>query len=316
MENKKNRTRELVGQFKIVLIFLAMCIILTILKPTFFSVSNIINVLRQISIIAIISMGSTMIIISGGIDLSPGSIAGVTGIIAAMLSSSGMPVIVPVLAGLLAGALCGLFNGAIIAKGNIPPFIVTLGMMTIGRGLAYVLSDGKPISGLSSSFLVLGRSSVMGIPVPIIIMVLAVLLTWMVMDKRVFGKHVYALGGNENAARVSGVNVDLVKIKVYVFAGLMAGLGGVVLASRIATGHPNSGNGYEMDAIASTVIGGTSLSGGVGTIGGTVVGALIIGVLNNGLDLLGVSAYYQQIAKGLIIIAAVLMDQKTKSKTN
>ena len=305
---------ERVGKLKIVFVFLILCIILTILKPSFLTATNLINVLRQISIITIIAMGSTMIIISGGMDLSPGSIAGVSGIVAAAASAAGMPLIVSLAGGLGVGALCGLFNGFVIAKGNIPPFIVTLGMLSIGRGMAYVLSDGKPISGLSSSFLVLGRSDFLGIPVPILIMAGAVILTWCIMNKRVFGKHVYALGGNENAARVSGVNVDRVKIKVYTYAGLMAGLGGLVLASRIATGHPNSGDGYELDAIAATVIGGTSLSGGLGTIGGTIIGALIIGVLNNGLDLLNVSAYYQQIAKGLLIIAAVLMDQKSKRK--
>lgn len=309
-KSKKAGALALAARLKIVLIFLVMCVILTILKPTFLSIDNIINVFRQISIIAIIAMGSTMVVITGGIDLSPGSIAGVAGIAAAMCAAAGLPVLVPVLAGLAVGAACGLFNGVVIAKGRIPPFIVTLGMLSIARGLAYVLSDGKPISGLSASFLVLGRASVFGVPVPILIMLLMVVLTWCVMKKRVFGKHVYALGGNEEAARVSGIDVDRVKIKVYVFAGLMAGLGGLVLASRIATGHPNSGNGYELDAIAATVIGGTSLSGGIGTVGGTIIGALIIGVLNNGLDILSVPAYYQQIAKGLIIILAVLMDRK------
>lgn len=313
MEQTKSRSiRQIIGKFKIVLIFVVMCTILTILKPSFIQPSNLINVVRQISIVAIIAMGSTLVIITGGIDLSPGSIAAVAGIVAATFAANpAFPVIVPILAGVLTGAVCGLFNGVIIAKGNIPPFIVTLGMMSIGRGLAYVLSDGKPISGLSASFLFLGRKSIAGIPVPILIMVLLVALTWVIMNKRVFGKHIYAVGGNEIAARVSGVNVDRIKIKVYAYAGILSAIGGVVMASRITTGHPNSGTGYEMDAIAAAVIGGTSLSGGIGTIGGTVIGALIIGVLSNGLDILGVSAYYQQIAKGLIIIAAVLMDKKS-----
>lgn len=313
MEQTKSRSvAQIIGKFKIVLIFVVMCVILTILKPSFIQPSNLINVVRQISIVAIIAMGSTLVIITGGIDLSPGSIAAVAGIVSATFAANpNLPVIVPILAGVLTGAACGMFNGVIIAKGNIPPFIVTLGMMSIGRGLAYVLSDGKPISGLSSSFLFFGRKSIAGIPVPILIMVLLVALTWVIMNKRVFGKHIYAVGGNETAARVSGVNVDRVKIKVYAYAGILSAIGGVVMASRITTGHPNSGSGYEMDAIAAAVIGGTSLSGGVGTIGGTVIGALIIGVLSNGLDILGVSAYYQQIAKGLIIIAAVLMDKKS-----
>ena len=309
MEKSKKKFAHLDG-LKIVLILLFMCVILTLLKPSFLSVPNMINIFRQISIIAIISMGSTLVIVSGGIDLSPGSIVGVSGVVAALCSASGMPLIVALIAGLGMGAACGFFNGVVIARGKIPPFIVTLGMLSIARGLAYVISQGKPISGLSSSFLVLGRSDVLGIPVPIILMLLVVLLTWVLMNKRVFGKHIYAIGGNEDAAHVSGIRISRTKIKVYTYAGLMAGLGGILLASRIATGHPISGSGYELDAIAATVIGGTSLSGGIGSIGGTLIGALIIGVLNNGLDILGVPAYYQQIAKGFIIIIAVLMDRK------
>ena len=312
MQKEKFSITTLLSKGKIVAIFVLMCIILTILKPSFIQPSNIINVFRQISIVAILAMGALLVIITGGIDLSPGSIVAVSGVVAAMFASSPeIPVFIAIAAGLLTGAVCGLFNGVIIAKGKIPPFIVTLGMMSIGKGLAYVLSDGKPISGLSSSFEFIGRKSILGIPVPILIMAVIVIFTWVLMNKRIFGKHVYAIGGNETAARVSGIHVDRIKILVYTFAGTMAGLGGTVLAARIATGHPNSGDGYEMDAITAAVIGGASLSGGIGTIGGTIIGALIIGVLTNGLDLLGVSAYYQQIAKGLIIIAAVLMDKKT-----
>lgn len=311
--SKKKRTGQTFGQFKILLIFLLLCVVLAIMAPSFLTGSNLINVLRQISIISIISMGSTMVVVSGGIDLSPGAVVAAAGVAAAMLATTdaGMPVIVPILAGIGVGVLCGLINGVVVAKGNVPPFIVTMGMSSVARGFAYVLSEGKPISSLSDSFQVIGRSSLAGIPVPILIMLVMLAFTAVLMSKFTFGKHVYATGGNPVAARVSGINVDRITILVYTFAGAMAGLGGLVLASRINTGHPNSGTNYELDAIAATVIGGTSLSGGKGNVLGTIVGALIIGVLNNGLDILGVPAYYQQICKGVIIVATVLMDQKS-----
>lgn len=304
---------HMLDKIKIFLVFMLMCGILAVLKPSFLTFSNFINVFRQISIISIVAMGSTMVIISGGIDLSPGSILGLAGVVAANFAfPDTYPVVVPLLAGLGVGLLCGLFNGIVTAKGNVPPFIVTLGMSSIARGFAYVAAKGKPISGLSASFQYMGRHTILGIPVPVLIMLFVFIVTSILMSKLIFGKHVYAVGGNIIAARVSGINVDRIKIIVYAFAGITAALGGVVLASRINTGHPNSGTGYELDAIAAAVIGGASLSGGEGAILGTLVGALIIGVLNNGLDILGVPSYYQQICKGFIIIATVLMDQKGK----
>lgn len=304
---------SILNKTKIVIIFIVMCIILTILAPAFLSGTNIVNVIRQISIICIISMGSMLVIITGGIDLSAGSVAAVSGVAAAVLAVEfELPAAAAILGGLLFGGVLGLINGVIVAKGKIPPFIVTLGLSEIARGVAYVLSDGKPISGLPKLFRALGRSSIAGVPVPIIIMVLILIITYILTKKLIIGKHIFAAGGNQNAARVSGIRVDRMLILVYTYAGVMAALGGLVLTARISTGHPNSATGYELDAIASTVIGGTSLSvGGVGSVLGTLIGALIIGVLNNGLDILGVSAYYQQIAKGLIIIATVLMDRKT-----
>jgi inositol transport system permease protein len=222
------------------------------------------------------------------------------------------PIVVPILIGLGTGVLCGFFNGIVIAKGNVPPFIVTLGMSSIARGFAYVATNGKPISGFSKPFQFIGRSNILGLPVPVIIMAIMLAITALIMSKLIFGKHVYAIGGNTVAARASGINVDRVKVLVYVFAGITAAAGGLVLASRINTGHPNSGTGYELDAIAATVIGGTSLNGGTGTIMGTLFGGLIIGVLSNGLDILGVPSFYQQICKGFIIIACVLMDKKQR----
>lgn len=311
MDSKKILTA--LNRAKIVIIFIVMCIILTVLAPAFLSGTNIVNVIRQISIICIISMGSMLVIITGGIDLSAGAVAAVSGVAAAVMAVElGLPAAAAILGGLLVGAAFGLIGGIIVAKGKIPPFIVTLGLSEVARGIAYVISDGKPISGLPKGFRALGRSSLAGVPIPIIVMVLILIITYILTKKLIIGKHIYAAGGNPNAARVSGINVDRILILVYTYAGLMAGLGGLVLTARISTGHPNSATGYELDAIAATVIGGTSLSaGGIGSVLGTLIGALIIGVLNNGLDILGVSAYYQQIAKGLIIIITVLMDRKT-----
>ncbi len=306
------RIKSLLEKARIVLILIVLCAVIGFLAPTFFTAANLINIVRQISIICIIAMGSMMVIITGGIDLSPGSIAAFSGVVGAILATTGgFSPLAAIFVGILAGGICGLVNGVIVAKGKIPSFIVTLGMSEIARGLAYILSNGKPVSGLPKGYLVIGRTSIGIIPVPIIIMAAVLVITWIIMKKLTIGKHIYAVGGNPVAARVAGIHVDRVLIMVYAFAGLTAGLGGLVLSARIASGHPNNADGYELDAIAATVIGGTSLSGGIGSVWGTLIGALIIGVLNNGLDILSVSSYYQQVAKGVIIIVCVLMDRKT-----
>ena len=223
------------------------------------------------------------------------------------------PLIVPVMMGVLSGAGCGAVNGWAITKGRVAPFIVTLGMMTGARGLALVISGGRPVSNLSVEFTRIGSSSVAGIPIPILIFFAVALASYLFLKNLKPGRYIYAVGGNETAARASGVNVDAVKVFAYTVCGALAGLAGVVLASRITTGQPNAGVGYELDAIAAVVIGGTSLSGGVGGVGGTILGALLMGVINNGLDLLNVSSYYQQIVKGIIIVGAVWMDRSQKS---
>ena len=263
-----------------------------------------------------------MAIITTGIDLSSGSVLAVAAVVAASLAQRAdwasrmypnlpaLPVIVPILAGLLVGAACGWVNGALIAKAKIPPFIATLGMMTAAHGVALLYSNGRPISSLTASFNFLGQGEVFGFPFPIIILIIMAGVTQVMLNNTRFGRHVYAVGGNAQAARISGVNLDSVLIRVYVYAGLLSGLAGVVLASRISSGQPGLGTGYELDAIASAVIGGTSLSGGIGTVWGTMVGALIIGVLNNGLDLLNVSAYWQMIVKGAIIVVAIIIDER------
>lgn len=309
-------------KYAIVLILLGMFVLMSILSPAFLQPRNLLNVVRQISVIGLIAMGVTMAIITTGIDLSSGSVLALAAVVAASLAQRpdwpnrmfpnlpSLPVIVPIAAGLLVGALCGLINGSLIAKTKIPPFIATLGMMTAARGVALLYSNGRPISSLTPSFNFLGQGEVFGFPFPIIILILMAGITQVLLNNTRFGRYVYAIGGNEQAARISGVNLDSVKIRVYTYAGLLSGLAGVVLASRISSGQPGLGQGYELDAIASAVIGGTSLSGGIGTVWGTIVGALIIGVLNNGLDLLNVSAYWQMIVKGVIIVVAIIIDQR------
>jgi len=217
---------------------------------------------------------------------------------------------VPIGAGILAGALCGAINGVLITRGRVAPFIVTLGMMTAARGLALVVSDGRPVSNLRREFTWIGSGDLAGIPFPTLILACVALLSWVFLSRTRHGRYIYAVGGNQGAARASGVNVGAIQVLAYVVSGLLAGLAGVVLAARITTGQPNAGAGYELDAIAAVVIGGTSLSGGIGGVGGTILGALLMGVINNGLDLLNVSSYYQQIVKGLIIVGAVWLDRR------
>jgi ribose/xylose/arabinose/galactoside ABC-type transport system permease subunit len=221
------------------------------------------------------------------------------------------PVIVPVLFGLLTGAFCGFVNGFIIARRKIAPFIVTLGMMTIARGAALVYTDGRPVIGLSDQYNTIGGSYLLGIPVPVVIFIVIVASGWFLLSRTVFGRHVYATGGNKTAAELSGIITGRVIVWVYTLAGLLAGLAGIVLSSRVMSGSPSTGQGYELDAIAAVVIGGTRLTGGVGTIFGTIIGALIIGVMNNGLDLLNVSSYWQQILKGIIIVVAVVLERRS-----
>jgi inositol transport system permease protein len=308
------------NKYGIVLILLAMFIAFSLLSEGFFTPRNIFNIIRQISFMGLIAIGVTMVIITGGIDLSSGSVLALAAVVATSLAQRldwaeikfpglDVPVFIPIVAALAVGAVCGLINGSLIARFKIPPFIATLGMMTVARGFALIYSE-RPVSGLKESYTYIGQGEPFGVPVPILILALVAIVAHVMLNNTRFGRHIYALGGNEQAARISGINISRVKIGVYTIAGLLAGLSGLVLSSRIGSGQPGLGLGYELDAIASAVIGGTSLSGGIGTIWGTIVGALIIGVLNNGLDLLNVSAYWQTIVKGSIIVIAVIIDER------
>src|SRR5215207_6648330 len=318
-----------VRKYAIVLIFIAMFIAMTFLTDAFLQPRNLVNVVRQISVVGLIAIGVTMVIITTGIDLSSGSVLALAAVFAASLAQQPdwhdakypglvVPLIVPIVAALAIGAFCGAINGGLIARFKIPPFIATLGMMTVARGFALIYSN-RPVSGMTDTYNFIGQGEILkvipispplGIPIPVIILAVVAIGAHILLNATRFGRHIYAIGGNEQAALISGLNVGRIKIGVYTIAGLLAGLAGLVLSSRIGSGQAGLAVGYELDAIASAVIGGTSLSGGIGTIWGTIIGALIIGVLNNGIDLLNVSAYWQTIVKGSIIVIAVIIDER------
>jgi ribose/xylose/arabinose/galactoside ABC-type transport system permease subunit len=304
-----------IGQYGIVVAFFVICIALALSTPRFLTVQNLMIIVTQVSINALLAFGVTFVIITGGIDLSIGSIVAVVGVVAASFAHPDTyPVIVPIGAGLLTGILFGTLNGFVITRSNVPPFIVTLGTMTIGRGLALILSKGRPVSNLSDSFNFLGGGKILGIPTLILILIIAFIICSIVLRKTVSGRYMYAVGGNEQAANASGIGVSCVKMQVYVLAGGLAAVAGILLTSRIGTGQPNAGAGFELDAIAATIIGGTSTTGGTGTMTGTLIGALLIGVISNGLDLLNVSSYYQLVIKGVIIVGAVILDSVNQKR--
>ncbi|MCR6095439.1 ribose ABC transporter permease [Salipaludibacillus agaradhaerens] len=309
--NKKFKsTIGLLGPF--IGLFLIVAII-TILNPSFLTFGNVLNVLRQVSINALIAFGMTFVILTGGIDLSVGSMLALSGAVTATLMASGVDPVLAMLIGLLTGVVLGAINGFIIAKGKVAPFIATLATMTIYRGLTLVFTDGRPVSGLGGEngmFELLGRGYLFGVPVPAVTMLVSFLVLYLILKKTTFGRRVYAVGGNEEASILSGIKVDRIKVYVYSLTGFLSALAGIILTSRLNSAQPTAGTMYELDAIAAVVLGGTSLTGGRGWIVGTLIGALIIGVLNNGLNLLGVSSFFQQVVKGSVILLAVLMDRK------
>ena len=275
----------------------------------FLKSQNMFNVLRQISTNLYLACGMTMVIILGGLDLSVGSIVALSGCVAAAgVVRYGLPLPAAILLGLCVGVVFGMFNGAIIAKTTIPPFIVTLATMDIARGFAYVYTGGSPVRIVSKEWQFIGAGYIGKIPTPVVILVIVLIITGILMNSTKFGRHIYAVGGNVQAAIFSGISVTKVKFWVYTYSGLMAGIAGVVLASRMYSGQPTAGNGAELDAIAAVVVGGTSMSGGAGKIGGTIIGALIIGFLNNGLNLMNVNSFWQYVVKGIVILLAVFMD--------
>lgn len=296
----------------IIIALLAMFIFLTVFpttRSTFLTPKNMFNILRQNASNLFLATGMTMVIILGGIDLSVGSVIALSGVVAAgCVVNLGLPEAVGFIAAIAVGAAVGLFNGFIICKTDIPPFIVTLASMNITKGIALVLTGGAPIRCMTDAFKFPGAGYVGPVPTPVILMFIIFILAALMINKTQLGRHIYAVGGNVQAAKFSGISVQKVKFIVYAYTGVMAGIAGVVIASRLYSGQPTAGDGAEMDAIASVVVGGTSMSGGSGRIGGTLIGVLIIGVLNNGLNLMGVDSNFQYIVKGLVILLAVYVD--------
>jgi inositol transport system permease protein len=318
--------KQTMRKYGIVIVLILMIILLSIVQPAFLSATNIFNVLTQSSIFGIMALGMTFVIISKGIDLSVGSVLAFAGVVSASLGQITtatekyfpgmplMPVIVPILAALLLGAFCGFINGLLIAKTRIPAFIATLGMQTAARGFALIYTSGRPVSNLIPSLTALGGKVFNVIPVPVISYFILIIVSYILLTRTRFGKNTYAIGGNITAAEVSGVNVSNSLILIYTYCGLLAGLAAIVFAGRVGSVHPGAAEGYELTAIASTTIGGTSHSGGIGTIGGAFVGALVLAVLRNGFTLLGVNAYWQKVAEGLIIVGAVIVDMRKNAK--
>ncbi|EKF9292340.1 ribose ABC transporter permease [Vibrio cholerae] len=313
---KKLLSKEWLIEQKSLIALLFLVVVVSFLNPNFFTVDNLLNILRQTSVNAIIAVGMTLVILTAGIDLSVGSVLALCGAFAATLVAMEVPVLVAVPTALLAGAALGAISGIIIAKGKVQAFIATLVTMTLLRGVTMVYTDGRPIStgftDTADTFAWFGTGYALGIPVPVWLMVVVFAGAWYLLNHTRFGRYVYAVGGNESATRLSGINVDRVKIGVYAICGLLAALAGIIVTSRLSSAQPTAGMGYELDAIAAVVLGGTSLMGGKGRIMGTLIGALIIGFLNNALNLLDVSSYYQMIAKAVVILLAVLVDYKNK----
>jgi len=310
MESKKviNKIQDLGALIALI----ALIIVISAISPQFRTIDNFMSLVRQSSINGFIAFGMTCVILTGGIDLSVGSTLALSTAFCAYFIKSGVPVGLAMLLALAIGVGCGVISGLLVTKGRLQPFIATLITMTVFRGITMIFMDGKPISGLGNSFLLkfVGKGNLFGIPFPVILFVVVFLIFLFVLQKTVFGRRIYATGSNATSAKLSGVNINKTKLITYAISGGMAALSGLILLSRLASAQPTLGDGYELDAIASVALGGTSMNGGRGRIWGTFVGVLIIAVLNNGLNILGVSSYYQSVVKGIVILIAVLSDRK------
>jgi inositol transport system permease protein len=303
---------EIYRKYGTILIFVGIFVLSSFLNETFLTTGNLTNVLRQVVVVSLLACGVTFIIILGHIDVSLGSVLALSGTIAASVMSQTQNIYLAIAAGIATGVATGLVNGYVITYFKIPSFIMTLAMTTVARGAILLYTAGVPVSGLGE-FQVIGQGNIGPIPISVLILIFVVILSWVLLNRTKFGRHVYAVGGNAKAAMASGINTDGVLRRAFVFNGILVSIAGIVLMSRINSGQPAAGVAYEFDAITAVVVGGTSLMGGTGTITGTVIGAMIIGVINNILNLMNVSSYWQQIVKGVIIAVAVILDVKTKS---
>ncbi|MGI6545557.1 MAG: ABC transporter permease [Fastidiosipilaceae bacterium] len=300
------------SKFGIFIILLIAVIASSLLSSTFLQPQNLINILRQNTVVIILAFGAQMVLISGEVDLSAGSVAAFAGCMACIVQVATENIFLSVLAALVCGAIFGFLNGFVVTYCGIPSFIMTLATQFIGRGAIQAITNAQPIRGLGDTFTQIGQGYVGPVPIPIIIVVIVLAVYWIIINRRRFGRFLFAVGGNADAAKASGISVHSVKIKAFAFAGLMSGLGGLILMSRLASGQPNGAEAYEFDAITATIIGGTSMSGGIGKVSGTVAGAIFVGILLNILTLLSVSSYYQKIVKGVIIALAVIIDVRVR----
>lgn len=313
---QKKDIGKILGQFGLAFVVLFIIVAMSIVSPVFMTKANIINVIRQISMNGILSVGMTCVILTGGIDLSVGSVMAIAGVIVGSLLQNGTNWVVACLAALVPAILVGVINGYLISYVGFQPFIATLATQVIGRGAAQVYSNGKPYVISDASFIKIGQGYVGAIPIPIILLVVVCIIGFIMLTKTTFGRYIFAIGGNKDAAKLCGVRTERVQLMVYVISACCAWLVGLILAARISSGQPTAGESYEMDAIAATAIGGTSMNGGIGSLQGTFLGFIIIGLLSNSMNLLNINSFWQQIVKGCLIIVAVLLDMKTKGKKN
>ena len=304
-----SRSAKAIRQLSVLGFLLLLVLVFTVLADGFLTFSNVRNIALQTSMIAIVAIGMSFVIFTAGIDLSVGSVMALSGALAAGVAVNfGLDTYLSIGVGLIIGVVIGAIHGLLIVKGGIPPFVATLSMLAVARGLTLVYTEGRPIAGLDERFIYFGSEQLLGIPVPVIIMIVIAVIAHLVTRYTPFGLHVYSTGGNEETTRLAGISPDRIKMAVYMISGFLAALGGILLTARLWSAQPNAALGWELDAIAAPVLGGTSLFGGVGSIGGTVIGAFIIGVLSNGLNLMGVPSYHQQVIKGLVFILAVTVD--------
>ena len=306
MNFNQKKLKEALNKFGVLIALLIVCVVMSFLSDSFLTTTNLLNVVRQVAVYGVLSIGVTLVVLTGEIDLSTGAIVGISGVITAMSIKAGLPLALSILTGLMLGGICGLMNGLFVTYGNVPSFVTTLGMMGIARGVSLIISGGYPISGLGTSFTFIGKGRILGIPVPMIILFVLAFVMQYVLKWTSYGRNLYAIGGSRKAALYSGIPVKKEIIKAFILSGFFSAIGGIILAARLGCAETVAGEGYEQMAIASVVIGGASLAGGRGSMWGTVIGTFVIGIISNGMTLLSIQSYWQKVVQGAIIILAVL----------
>lgn len=309
------KSRFSISQVFVYLILLFVIVFFSIMSQSFMTSRNILNICRQVSMIGICSVGMTMVLLTGGIDISVGSIIALSGVVAAKLIAENMwPIFPAMVVGVVIGVICGIISGVMVAKFDVPALIATLAMQSIARGIAFILTQGIPVYGLPEQIRVLGQGYFLNIPIPVYIMVLMVFIGWWLLEQTTFGRHVYAIGGNEEVARLSGINVMMRKLQIYAFSGFFAGLSGIIMLSRVNSGQPNTSEGFEMDVITAAVLGGVSVAGGQGKIVNVIAGVLIMGMLGNGMTLMNLDEYWQWVTRGAVLLFAVAFDNWSRKR--